>query len=103
MDTTNGERETSLGRTAERNDVSMRRWMFGVQDASFRSRKWLDGDVRDAISMMDEVDSRLRVGLGARGLSARLAASHFDRFGWGGVFGLVFVGWRGWSRLIDGS
>jgi hypothetical protein len=44
--------------------------------------------------MMDEADSRLRVGLGARGLSARLAASHFDRFGWGGVFGLVFVGWR---------
>jgi hypothetical protein len=39
VDTTNGERKTGLGRTAERNDVSMRRWMFGVQDASFRSRK----------------------------------------------------------------
>ena len=32
---------------------------------------------------MDGVNSRLRVGLGARGLSARLAASHFDGFGLG--------------------
>ena len=37
---------------------------------------------------MDEVDSRLRVGLGARGLSARLAASHFDGFGLGVWFWL---------------
>ena len=43
--------------------------------------------------MMDGVDSRLRVGLGARGLSARLAASHFDGFGLGG---LVLVGWVDW-------
>ena len=35
---------------------------------------------------MDGVDSRLRVGLGARGLAARLAASHFDGFGVGGWF-----------------
>jgi hypothetical protein len=39
------------------------------------------------------LDSRLRVGLGARGLSARLAASHFDGFGWvvgfGGGVGLA--------------
>jgi hypothetical protein len=70
------------------NDVSMRRWKFGVQNASFRSRKRLDGDARDAISTMEVADSRLRVGLGARGLSARLAASHFDGFGWVGVFGV---------------
>ena len=101
VDTTNGERETSLGRAAKRNDVSMRRWMFGVQDASFRSRKQLDDDVRDAISLMDEADSRLRVGLGARGLSARLAASHFDRFGWGWVFGVGEVGGVGVMEAID--
>jgi hypothetical protein len=104
VDTTNGERETGLGGAAERNDVSMRRWIFGVQDASFRSRKWLDDDVRDAISMMDVVDSRLRVGLGARGLAARLAASHFDGFGWVGFWvGEIGVCWRRWSRMIDGS
>jgi hypothetical protein len=40
---------------------------------------------------MDGLYSRLRVGLGARGLSARLAASHFDGFGWGGWFWLELV------------
>lgn len=42
---------------------------------------------------MDGCNSRLRVGLGARGLAARLAASHFERFGWGGGFG-------GWIGLV---
>ena len=50
---------------------------------------------------MDGVDSRLRVGLGARGLSARLAASHFDRFGWGGVFGVGEIGGVGVMEAID--
>ena len=59
VDTTNGERETSLGRAG------------------------------------------LRVGLGARGLSARLAASHFDRFGWGWVFGVGEVGGVGVMEAID--
>jgi hypothetical protein len=42
---------------------------------------------------MDGLDSRLRVGLGARGLSARLAASHFDGCGW-------VVGFGGWVGLV---
>jgi hypothetical protein len=35
VDTTNGERETSLGRTAKSDDVSLRRWRLRVKDASF--------------------------------------------------------------------
>jgi hypothetical protein len=35
VDTANGERETSLGRTAKSDDVSLRRWRLRVKDASF--------------------------------------------------------------------
>jgi len=47
------------------------------------------------MKLMDAEDSRLRAALGARGLAARLAASHFEGVGW---IGLVLVRkWSAWS------
>ena len=48
--------------------------------------------------LLDEGYSRLRAALGARGLAARLAASHFESV-WGG--GLVWVRRSGSWKLMD--
>ena len=62
VDTTNGERETGLGRTTRESQLLLR-----AQDTS------------ENASGLAKVDSRLRV-LGARGLATRFAAaSHFGR------------------------
>lgn len=90
VDTTDRERETGLGRTAEI-EVSKLKSKTRVKDASRSSR---NGTVMERGVLEMGADSRLRV-LGARGLATRLAAaSHFEGWIWGvgkKVSGFVWV------------
>jgi len=52
----------------------------GERRVVLKPEKGSSDDVHQMMRL-DRENSRLRAGLGARGLSARLAASHFDGFG----------------------
>ena len=79
VDTTNWEGQTGLGGAAVMESVAFGKW------SGFNALFWIAKARQSKPMVMDKArngcDSRLSIALGTRGLSARLAASHFDVVG----------------------